>query len=296
MGSARDTDRTNDTNMEAYQKILFPYAYNILGSVEDAKDAVQEVLTNQLAAEKEGIVNEKNYLIRSVINLAITTKNRNKRIARPSEVWLPEPVATDDAADRNLYLKDILSYSLLVLMEKLNATERAVFILKESFDYSHQEIAEVLSITEDHSRKLLSRSKTKLFKPGVAARTQEQHLHTAALLENYIETIRQRDIHKLENMLADDIVLFADGGGKVKVVANTCTGAAAVAQVVLRAYHTYQSKSRILFTWINYQPAFLYYNKGRLVACQVFDIALSSSKILQINTILDPEKLKNLQD
>jgi len=282
--------------MEDYPKILFPYAYNILGSVEDARDAVQEVLSNHLAAEREGIVNEKNYLIRSVINLAISTKNRNKRIARPSEVWLPEPVATDDAADRNLYLKDILSYSLLVLMEKLNATERAVFILKESFDYSHQEIAEVLSITEEHSRKLLSRSKSKLFKPGAAARTQEQHAQTAALLENYISTIRQRDIHKLEHMLADDIVLFADGGGKVKVVASSCTGAAAVAQLVLLAFHTYQSKSRILFTWINHQPAFLYYNKDKLVACQVFDIALADSKILQINSILDPEKLKNLQD
>jgi RNA polymerase sigma factor (sigma-70 family) len=280
--------------MEDYQKILFPYAYNILGSVEDAKDAVQEVLSNYFAAKKEGIENEKNYLIRSVINQAITSKNRSKRIVRQSSVWLPEPVATDDAADRNLHLKDILSYSLLVLMEKLNATERAVFILKESFDYSHQEIAEVLSITEEHSRKLLSRSKSKLFKPGAASRTQEQDAHTSVILENYIEAIRQRDTQRLENMLSDDIVLFADGGGKVNVVANTCSGIAEVAQLVLGTYHTYQSKSRILFTWINHQPAFLYYNKDKLVVCQVFDIAYADSKIVQINSILDPEKLKNL--
>lgn len=280
--------------MEDYQKILFPYAYNILGSVEDAKDTVQEVLTNHVAAQREGIENEKNYLIRSVINQAITSKNRSKRIVRQSAVWLPEPVATDDAADRNLHLKDILSYSLLVLMEKLNATERAVFILKESFDYSHQEIAEVLSITEEHSRKLLSRSKSKLFKPGATPRTPERDAHTSVILENYIEAIRQRDTQRLENMLSADIVLFADGGGKIRVVADTCSGIAEVAQLVLRAFHTYQSKSRILFTWINHQPAFLYYNKDQLVACQVFDIAYADSKIVQINSILDPEKLKNL--
>jgi hypothetical protein len=108
---------------------------------------------------------------------------------------LPEPVATDDAADRNLYLKDILSYSLMVLLEKLNATERAVFILKESFDYTHQEIAQVLSITEDHSRKLLSRAKAKLFKPGLGA--NDRDVHTSVLLERYMDAIRRRDTLQL---------------------------------------------------------------------------------------------------
>jgi len=238
-------------------KNIVPLRIQYPGVSGRCQDAVQEVLSNHFAAKKEGIENEKNYLIRSVINQAITSKKRSKRIVRQSSVWLPEPIATDDAADRNLNLKDILSYSLLVLMEKLNATERAVFILRESFDYSHQEIAEVLSITEGHSRKLLSRSKSKLFKPGASTRTHEQDAHTSVILENYIEAIRQRDVQKLESMLSDDIVLFADGGGKVHVVADTCSGAAAVAQLMLYAYHTYQSKSRILFTWINHQPAFL---------------------------------------
>src|ERR1700761_6349663 len=148
------------------QRILFPYAYNILGSAEDARDVIQDVLSNYVAKDKEGIEDEKNYLIRSVINRAINVKKRKKKTISKDDIWLPEPVATDDAADRSLHLKDILSYSLLVLLEKLNATERAVFILKESFDYTHQEIGEVLSITEEHSRKLLSRAKAKLFKPG----------------------------------------------------------------------------------------------------------------------------------
>ena len=105
-------------------RILFPYAYNILGSAEDARDVIQDVLSDYVAGHREGIEDEKNYLIRSVINRAINAKKRKRKVIGQSDIWLPEPVATDDAADRNLYLKDILSYSLMVLLEKLNATDR----------------------------------------------------------------------------------------------------------------------------------------------------------------------------
>ena len=110
--------------MTDYQQILFPYAYNILGSVEDARDIVQDVLAKFYAENREDIASEKAYLIKSVINHAINTKTRRRKTVQP-EVWLPEPVATE-SADANVYLKDILSYSLLVLLERLNAKERAV--------------------------------------------------------------------------------------------------------------------------------------------------------------------------
>lgn len=143
-----------------YQTILFPYAYNILGAVEDAKDAIQDVLYNYLAASREHIDNEKNYLIKSVINQALNIKQKKKQV-KLGDVWLPEPVATD-SVDTNINLDDVASYSMLVLLEQLNPKERAVFILKESFGYSHEEIAEVLTITVEGSRKLLSRARTRL--------------------------------------------------------------------------------------------------------------------------------------
>ena len=121
--------------MKDYQSILFPYAYNILGSSEDAKDAVQDVLYKYLASPREGIENEKNYLIRSVVNRSIDIKNSKKKIV-PDDVWLPEPIATEKA-DTDINLSDIVTYSLMVLMEQLNPKERAVFILKEGFGYSH---------------------------------------------------------------------------------------------------------------------------------------------------------------
>jgi RNA polymerase sigma-70 factor (ECF subfamily) len=276
---------TND-----YQDLLFPYAYNILGSAEDARDAIQDALANYYAAPREGIANEKAYLVKSVINRAINKKQRRKLVPQREE-WLPEPVATE-SADANVYLKDILSYSLLVLLERLNAKERAVFILKESFDYDHQEIAGILSITEENARKLLSRAKTKLFKPGEAPRNPVYDAHTQALLQNYIEAIRARNIPRLEALLTEDIAFFADGGGKINVVRKVCTGATAVAELLTFVYHTYQANSTMKATVINHQPAFLFYNKDHLTSCVVFDIA--GDQILRINSVVDPEKLKNL--
>jgi RNA polymerase sigma-70 factor (ECF subfamily) len=278
--------------LKEYQEILFPYAYNILGSAEDARDTIQDVLTKYYAEPRDGVTNEKAYLIKSVINLAINKKRRRRLVPQP-ENWLPEPVATE-AADANVYLKDILSYSLLVLLEKLNAKERAVFILRESFDYDHREIADILSITEEHARKLLSRAKTKLFKPASeeVPRHPAHDPHTHALLQNYIAAIRDRNMPKLEALLAEDIAFYADGGGKIHVVRKICTGAVDVAQLLAQVYHTYQRKSTLRIAEINHQPAFLFYNGDYLASCAVFDIA--GDRIIRINVIVDPEKLKNL--
>ncbi|MHA4810777.1 sigma-70 family RNA polymerase sigma factor [Flavitalea flava] len=286
--------------MKDYHAILFPYAYNILGSAEDARDTIQDVLTKFYADAREGIENEKAYLVKSVINQAVNKKTRTKRTVQV-EVWLPEPVATE-TADAHMHLKDILSYSLLVLLEKLNAKERAVFILKESFDYDHEEIADILSITVENSRKLLSRAKTSLFKPGEAREmvsskeVQERNERTTVLLNNYIDAIRARNLEKLEHLLTEDIAFYADGGGKIKVVKKICTGASAVAELLFLTYHTYQRKSIVRLTEVNYQPAFLFYNGSRLVTCQVFDISPVDGRILQISTVVDPDKLKNMVD
>lgn len=275
--------------MTDYSKILFPYAYNILGSAEDARDAVQDVLMKHHAEPREGIANEKAYLVKSVINHAINRKSR-QRPTVPEEPWLPEPIATE-TADSGLYLKDILSYSLLVLLEKLNAQERAVFILKESFDYTHEEIADTLSISVDNSRKLLSRAKERLFKP---APVKERDDRTNTLLNNFIDAIRGRDLPRLEDMLTADIAYYADGGGKIRVYRKVSTGVAEVAELLLRVNELYLSKAKVLEVEVNHQPALLYYNAGRLTACSVFDISPETGKIMQISTVVDPEKLKNI--
>jgi RNA polymerase sigma factor (sigma-70 family) len=274
--------------MKDWMTILFPYAYNILGAVEDAKDAVQEVLYKRLSGRNELVENEKAYLIKAVINQSINLKEKNKRM-RYGDEWLPEPVATEEA-DTRIGLNDIAAYSLLILLEKLNPKERAVFILKEGFDYSHEDIAEVLSATVENSRQLLSRAKRKLEADkqiGPPEKAQQ------VLLGKFLEAVKDKDIHSLEQLLTEDIAYAADGGGVVKVVATHRSGIREVIALLLLVYDRFLADATIVPTTVNHQPALLYYRAGKLFLCQVYGFA-ADGKIAQINHVLDPEKLKLL--
>lgn len=279
--------------MKDYHKILFPYAYNILGSSEDAKDAIQDVLSSYLSAKKEGIQNEKSYLIKAVINQSINMKNRRKKISY-EDVWLPEPVATE-AADTNINMRDIASYSLLILLEKLNPKERAVFILKEAFGYSHEEISEVLSATVENSRKLLSRAKMKLDPAKHPVVVPEREIVPSGVLDKYIGALRGGDVKTLEELLSRDIVFYADGGEKLNVVRKVCTGRHDVTELLVYVYEKYDKGLSSVPARINHQPALLYYRGEELVACQVFGLSADGSHIVQISNVIDPEKLRNLR-
>jgi len=272
-----------------YQHILFPYAYNILGSAEDAKDAIQDVLYNYLAANKTTIENEKNYLIKSVINQSINIREKRTKV-KLGDVWLPEPIATE-RADTNINLNDIVSYSMLILLEQLNPKERAVFILKESFGYSHEEIGEVLGIEVENSRKLLSRARTRLneFKQPAA----HKNTMPSGMLSNYIHAIRNRDTDALENLLSKEITYFADGG-KLNVVKKVAVGMDEVSALLLFVAEKYETNYIIIPGEINHQPALCYYYKDKLILCKVFGIS-ADGKICQISTLLDPNKLKTFQ-
>src|SRR5687768_7081347 len=278
--------------MENYQKVLFPYAYNILGSAEDARDAVQEVISKFVSSERKGIENIKGYLIKGVVNQSINIKTRRREVSNEN-VWLPEPFSTEEA-DTNINLQDIASYSLMVLLEQLTPKERAVFILKESFDYTHLEIAEVLAGTEEHSRKLLSRAKQKLheLKQKKAATNNQV---SPGFIEKYINAIRERDVKGLETILTDDIVFYADGGDKLQVVKKVCNGATGVADLLVYISDKFHTSHTVAYVAINHQPAILYYESDRLIACQVLGISPEQNKIYQISTVVDPEKLKNLK-
>lgn len=278
-------------------KWLFPYAYNILGTVEDAKDIVQSVLLSML---NKGISNfeqadneHKNYLIKSVINAAVTLKEKQQRIVKDDAPWLPEPVATGNQPGHELEMQDVLNYSLMVLMEKLNAKERAVFILSESFDYPHSEIAEVLNISVENSRKLLSRAKQALFKPGEAKHAQPSN-RDKEILQQLVEAIRARDTDKLQQLVASDILYYGDGGGKIPMAATYMAGAENVIALQILAYHKFLTKARIEYITINHQPALVTFVGKYLTGCQVFDLHPITGKVMQISVMLDPLKLKSL--
>lgn len=282
-----------DEPITKYRNLLFPYAYNIIGSADDAKDIVQDVLSKHFVSKKgisREIRNEKNYLVTSVVNHAINVKNRQKKFTSNLE-QLPEPVATEES-DLELHLKDIVSYSLLVLLEQLNVKERAVFILKEAFNYSHQEIAEVISGTTESSRKLLSRAKAKI-NPARKPLAKIAKGEVASYLNRYVAAISNGNIEELEALFSEDIRVVADGGADVKVLRNLTLGRDNCIALLLEVHKKFHAGQSLHFTEINHQPAILFFRGGELISCQVFSIA-SSGKIYGINSVVDPEKLKYL--
>ena len=275
--------------MEELRSSLAVYAYNILGSYEDAKDVVQDVFLKFAQLDPGHIKEKKSYLIRMVVNLAIDQKRKQKkRLADYPGNWLPEPVATDDP-QTPVHRKQILSYSLMVLLEKLDSKQRAVFILKEAFDYDHGEIAEVLGITIENSRKILSRAKQELQGTG-AARPEKKQQEAVNI---YLSAIQSGDMKKLEQLLNDDITVTSDGGGKAPAFRNIIRGIQSVSALLSGLYKKIYHKGQVEIAWVNYQPAIFYSFENKIITCQIF--SLKDGKIDRIFFMRNPDKLNHLQ-
>ncbi|QNK63935.1 hypothetical protein H7F33_05430 [Pedobacter sp. PAMC26386] len=183
---------------------------------------------------------------------------------------------------------------MMVLLEQLNPKERAVFILSWGFDYSHQEISEVLSCAIENSRKLLSRSKRKLDLIKKLTSDQSFHRQTAADLNRYIDHIKNGNTAALEEMLSAQIKVTTDGGGRIKIVREINTGIQATSELLLYVYNAYQKIQTIQLRMINHQSALLFFTGEILINCQVFEFENNTRKITGIYSIVDPEKLRNI--
>jgi RNA polymerase sigma-70 factor (ECF subfamily) len=275
--------------MEELRPLLITYAYNIIGTYEDAKDIVQDAFIKFINTDSDKIENKRAYLIRTVINLSINFKNRQKKlIAQYPGQWLPEPIATDHA-DEILDRKEILSYSLMVLLEKLNARQRAVFILKEAFDYDHEEIADLLSTSVENSRKLLSRARSQLQSklPGTSQNIPVDYLN------KFLHILQTGDRLELEKLLIDDITVTSDGGGKAVAFMNMITGRKDVMHLLAGLFRKFYNNARIETGSVNHQPALFYFENDNLVTCQI--LAIENGRITNIFFMRNPDKLKILQ-
>lgn len=275
--------------MEELRPLLITYAYNILGSLEEAKDIVQDAFLKFMGVDGNKIDDKRNYLIRTVINLSINAKKRQQKlVGEYPGPWLPEPVATEKA-DTGIIQKEVLSYSLMVLMEKLNARQRAVFILKEAFDYEHDEIAEVLDISVENSRKLLSRAKEQLQKgtPVVHKPAETDYI------DKFLFAIQQGNTQQLEQLFHEEIVLTSDGGGKAVAATRPLVGIKAVTSFLMGVYTKYYQQARIEKGMVNHEPALFYYADNILVTCQIFSIR--DGQVDNFYFMRNPDKLKELQ-
>ncbi len=272
-----------------YRKLL-TYAYNIVGSYEDAKDLVQDVIEKFITLDKSNIRDESNFLIKSTINHSINFKNRHSKKEVFGE-WLPEPVSFDNA-ETKLIKEQTAGYTMLVLLENLNPKERAVFILKEGFSYSHSEISELLDISQDNSRQLLSRAGKQLKDISYMPDNVSSAINSD-VLKKYQKALNESKIEDIESLLVNDIKLTADGGKKVKVVKATEVGKTATATLLAYVQQQFLSDKTFSFHNFNHQPAICFWQNDKLYNCQILSID-NQGQIQQIYSIVDPVKLKNL--
>lgn len=276
-------------NFNIFKQKLFPYAYNILGNIDDSQDVIQDVLIKFNEKDVRLISNQNAYLIKAVINQSINLKKKNDR-ERQQKITLPEPIVTNQGENK-IELDEILNYSILVLLDTLNTKERAVFLLKEVFDYEHDEIAEILAVSVENSRQLLTRAKKKLKlrKPEIATSSAKDKKY----LEKYVETIRKGDIKTLEQMLSDEVQVLADGGSKLNVVAQLTSGIEDTVKLMTYLYEYYQKDFEIKIEEINHQSALLFYKGTTLINCQIFELN-TDGKIANIFSVIDPDKLMRI--
>lgn len=274
---------------EHYRKLL-TYSYNIVGSYEDAKDLVQDIIEKYISLDKSTIRDESNFLIKSVINHSINFKNRQSKKDTFGQ-WLPEPISLDQA-DTNLIKQQTAGYTMLVLLENLKPKERAVFILKNGFEYSHQEIAELLEISHDNSRQLFSRaSKTIKEKDFISP---EKTTVQSEVLKKYQEVLGQGNIAALEDLLIEDIKLTADGGRNVRVFKAVEIGVKNTAKLLNLIQQQFLFNKTFSFHTLNHQPAICFWEGYSLYNCQILDID-TKGQIRNIYSIVDQVKLKNLR-
>ncbi|HEU5292097.1 MAG TPA: sigma-70 family RNA polymerase sigma factor [Cyclobacteriaceae bacterium] len=285
------TTKSLESQFRNYQTVLLPFAYNILGTSMEAEDIVQEVLHNYFLSATDHIQNPKFYLIRSVINRAITEKKRIQLLKRKYiGEWLPVPVSPEERIYKLADQSQIVNYSLLVLLERLNPKERAVFILKETFDFSHKEVAEVLETTVENSRQLYKRAQQKL-EPDIhrSFNTREQ---SNTIIEKLTVAILEADVEQVKRLLAEDVRSISDGGGKIQAARKILVGRESVSkflQAIYGKYHPEGTESQL--TEINHKPAILFKLGGRVFRCIILEI--NKDVVENIFIIVNPEKLRS---
>jgi RNA polymerase sigma-70 factor (ECF subfamily) len=274
---------------------LFSIAYRMLGSVMDAEDLVQDAYLRWQEAPEAEVRSPRAYLATIVTRLAINHL-RSARVKRETYVgsWLPEPLVTARKLDpaSTVELAQSLSMAFLVLLERLSPIERAVFLLREVFDFDYHEIARIVDKTEANTRQLLTRAKKRIGESR--PRFEANPARADQLVERFMQAAVAGDMDGLIAVLAEDVTLWADGGGKAPGAATKPVhGANSVARFILGTIRRTVPADVILRpTELNGQSGFIVYVNERPLAAQIFDIR--DAHIHAIYAIANPDKLHGL--
>ena len=286
---------TRATTFDSVRPLLFSIAYRMLGSVMDAEDVVQDAYLRWQEAPDADVRSPRAYLATIGTRLALN-QLRSARVRRETYVglWLPEPLVTDHASDPSgsVELAESLSMAFLVLLERLSPIERAVFLLRDVFDFEYAQIARIVEKTEPNCRQLFTRAKQHLGAPR--ARFEAPAGQAQLLVERFTRAAGAGDMDGLLAVLAEDITLWADGGGKVPGAAlRPVHGADAVARFIMGIMRRFvPAGTTVRPAEINGQQGFIAYVSGRAQAAMVCDIR--GERIHTLYAVGNPDKLQNL--
>jgi RNA polymerase sigma-70 factor (TIGR02957 family) len=286
-----------EEEFDELRRSAFPIAYRMLGSVSEAEDVVQEGFLRLHRARERGerIESPRAYLSTVVSRLSLD-QLRSARARRETYVgeWLPEPLvaSADEDPARKAEMADSLSLAFLVLLESLSPEQRAAYLLHEVFDEPYNRIAEIVGTSEQNARQLATRARRHVEerRPRFeASREQREELAT-----RFFAAAEAGDLEGLEELLAHDVVLRGDGGGKAPALAHAVHGRTRVARTLkanLRARTRFGITSRR--EEVNGQPGALFFDReGNLISVMSLDVA--EGQIQGVSSIANPDKLRHL--
>jgi RNA polymerase sigma-70 factor (ECF subfamily) len=283
---------------KTYKPHLFAIAYRILGSRSDAEDMVQDLFIGMQDFLNDNIQNFKSYLSKMMINRCLNELKsaRKKRISYVGN-WLPEPTVQPiehsplDCVER----QDTMSYAFLILMDKLTPLERAVFILREVFEYEHREIAEMFNKTEVNCRKIYSRVKKKVDASNEKDEMLSSHLQEEReKVSRFIAALSNGNIQSLVNMLTEDVIFIADGGGNVSAAINPIYNKKRVLIILNALSSSRFPASNAQLVEVNHQLGILITKDGISTGVICFDWDMNMMAIQRVYLIVNPDKLQNL--
>ena len=268
---------------------MLSISYRMVGSYSEAEDIVQEAFVR---LHEAGEVDSPRAWLSTVVTRLAIDHLRSARVRREqyTGTWLPEPVLADPAPDAAVRAES-LSMAVLVLLESLTPVERAVFVLREAFDYGYDEIAEIVGKSEDNCRQLASRARRRVderkprFEPSREQREE--------MVRRFVKALNEGETEPLVELLAADAEFYGDGGGKAPAVARTVSGAKAIARLLAAFTRVGRRRGATAqFAEVNGAPGLLAFDGGRLVAVWTFEF--SGDAVRAIRGVTNPDKLAHI--
>lgn len=280
---------------QEHRPLLFSIAYRMLGSVADAEDMVQETFLRWQKQDAAGLKSAKAWLVSTVTRLSIDQlRSARRRREEYVGVWLPEPlVGADEGAAspaKQAALTDSLGLAFMHLLEDLAPLERAVFMLREAFDYDYAEIAKIVEKSEANCRQLFSRAKSHLAQRELGDEPAGEKAER--VVQQFLQACATGDMQSFLTVLTDDAVMYSDGGGKVRSALKPIRSAEFIGRLFMGIRRRSLAKARVEIVRVNGQVGAIFrlVNGNAIVAA----FAFRGERIQTVYWVSNPDKLRGL--